>query len=250
MNKTLIHPLYHFYRTSSQPCPYLDGRTERKIITELTPQGGTTTLYNDLSRAGFRRSHQLAYRPACPSCDSCRPVRIDAELFTPGRSDRRLAQTNADLHIFEVEPIASVEQYRLFMRYQYARHGDSDMAGMSFGDYRAMIEDSPVDTLLVVLRDSAGRLMGVCLTDELDDGASAVYSFYDPDEKRRSLGTWLVLALIERVRYLRQRYVYLGYWIEESRKMGYKARFRPLEALGPDGWAPIEVKAGDQIGRR
>ncbi len=242
MNKTLIQPLHHFYRTSSQPCPYVGGRIERKIITELGAPGAAT-LYNDLSRAGFRRSHQLAYRPACPSCSACRPVRIDAGLFAASRSHRRLAQINADLTILEIEPIASVEQYRLFMRYQYARHGDSDMAGMSFGDYRAMIEDSPVDTLLIALRDPSGKLMGICLTDELDDGVSAVYSFYEPDEKRRSLGTWLVLALIERVRHLGQRYVYLGYWIEESRKMGYKTRFRPLEALGPVGWAPMDTVA-------
>ena len=242
MNKPLVTTLQHFYRTSSQPCPYVAGRVERKVITELAMHR-SLDLYNDLSRAGFRRSHQLAYRPACPSCSSCRPVRIDAALFMPGRSHRRLAQINADLTILEIEPIASVEQYRLFMRYQYARHGDSDMAGMSFGDYRAMIEDSPVDTLLIALRDQAGKLMGICLTDELDDGVSAVYSFYEPDEKRRSLGTWLVLALIERVRHLCQRYVYLGYWIEESRKMGYKTRFQPLEALGPSGWAPLDAVA-------
>lgn len=239
MNKPLVTTLQHFYRTSAQPCPYVDGRVERKVITELAMQG-SLDLYNDLSRAGFRRSHQLAYRPACPNCSACTPVRIDVSGFTPTRSNRRLVQVNADLAVHHAEPIATIEQYRLFARYQQARHGDSDMAGMSFGDFRAMIEDSPVETLLVILRDPTGRLVGICLTDALDDGVSAVYSFFDPDESKRSLGTWLVLQLIERVRRLGQRYVYLGYWIAGSRKMSYKTRFQPLEALGPNGWALLE----------
>lgn len=238
MNKPLVSPLHHFYRTSSQPCPYLDGFIERKVITELsgpTPQA----LYNDLSRAGFRRSHQLAYRPACPACTSCVPVRVSVAGFTPSRSIKRLEAQNADLTVETIEAAGTVEQFRLFTRYQLARHAESDMANMGFGDYRAMIEDSPVSTALVTLRDRTGRLVGVCLTDDLDDGASAVYSFYDPDQPKRSLGTWLVVALIERARQRGRPYVYLGYWIAGSRKMAYKTRFQPLEALGPQGWTPF-----------
>lgn len=238
MNKPLVSPLHHFYRTSSQPCPYLDGFIERKVITELsgpTPQ----VLYNDLSRAGFRRSHQLAYRPACPTCSSCVPVRVAVAGFAPGRSIKRLEALNADLTVETIEAAGTVEQFRLFTRYQLARHAESDMANMGFGDYRAMIEDSPVSTALVTLRDRTGRLAGVCLTDDLDDGASAVYSFYDPDQPKRSLGTWLVVALIERARQRGRPYVYLGYWIAGSRKMAYKTRFQPLEALGPHGWVPF-----------
>jgi arginyl-tRNA--protein-N-Asp/Glu arginylyltransferase len=241
MNKPLVTTLQHFYRTSSQPCPYVTGRVERKIITELAI-GESLGFYNELSRAGFRRSHQLAYRPACVSCTACTPVRIDTSRFSASRSLRRLGQINADLSVYEVDPVATIEQYRLFTRYQHARHGDSDMADMSFADFRAMIEDSPVDTLLVQLRDGTGRLLGLCLTDALDDGVSAVYSFFDPAETRRSLGTFLVLQLIARTRRLGQRYVYLGYWIAESRKMAYKTRFRPLEALGPGGWALLDPK--------
>jgi arginine-tRNA-protein transferase len=242
MNKPLVTTLQHFYRTSSQPCPYVTGRIERKIITELAI-GDSLGLYNELSRAGFRRSHLLAYRPACPGCNACTPVRIDTSGFHASRSLRRLGQINADLSVFEAAPIATIEQYRLFARYQHARHGDSDMADMSFADFRAMIEDSPVGTLLLQLRDGAGRLLGLCLTDILDDGVSAVYSFFDPTEIRRSLGTYLVLQLIARTRRLGQRYVYLGYWIGESRKMAYKTRFRPLEALGPAGWALLDPEA-------
>lgn len=240
MNKPLVSPLHHFYRTSSQPCPYLDGSIERKVITELAavaPQA----LYNDLSRAGFRRSHQLAYRPACPACTACVPVRVDVAGFVVGRSIKRLAALNADLVVETVVANGTVEQYRLFARYQLARHAESDMANMGFSDYRAMIEDSPVATSLVTLRDAAGRLVGVCLTDDLDDGSSAVYSFYDPAQPKRSLGTWLVVALVERARLMGRPYVYLGYWISGSRKMAYKTRFQPLQALGPTGWAAFDA---------
>lgn len=238
MNKPLVSPLHHFYRTSSQPCPYLDGFIERKVITEL---GGAApqALYNNLSRAGFRRSHQLAYRPACPTCTACLPVRVDVAGFVQGRSIKRLATANADLMVETVGPHGSVEQFRLFTRYQLARHAESDMANMGFSDYRAMIEDSPVSTRLVTLRERTGNLVGVCLTDDLDDGASAVYSFYDPDQPKRSLGTWLVVELIRRAQALGRPYVYLGYWIAGSRKMAYKTRFQPLEALGANGWAPF-----------
>jgi arginyl-tRNA--protein-N-Asp/Glu arginylyltransferase len=240
MNKPLVSPLHHFYRTSSQPCPYLDGSIERKVITELGGQA-PQALYNDLSRAGFRRSHQLAYRPACPACTSCVPVRVDVAGFVAGRSIKRLAAQNTDLTARMIEANGTVEQFRLFTRYQLARHAESDMANMGFSDYRAMIEDSPVATGLLTLRDGAGRLVGVCLTDDLDDGASAVYSFYDPAQPKRSLGTWLVVELIERARRMGHPYVYLGYWIAGSRKMAYKTRFQPLEALGPDGWAPFDA---------
>jgi len=238
MNKPLVSPLHHFYRTSSQPCPYLDGFIERKIITELAG-GAPQALYGDLSRAGFRRSHQLAYRPACPTCSSCVPVRVAVAGFVAGRSIKRLAAVNADLSVETVPAQGTVEQFRLFTRYQLARHADSDMANMGFSDYRAMIEDSPVATRLVTLRDRADRLIGVCLTDDLDDGSSAVYSFYDPDQPKRSLGTWMVVELIRRAGAMDRPFVYLGYWIAGSRKMAYKTRFQPLQALGSNGWAPF-----------
>jgi arginine-tRNA-protein transferase len=238
MNKPLASSLHHFYRTGSLPCPYIAGQTERKVITELAGPDGTE-LYNTLSRAGFRRSHHLAYRPACPGCSACVPVRVDAGRFEASRSNRRLLQINADLIAAMDEPHATIEQYRLFLSYQRTRHADSDMAAMTFSDYRAMIEDSPVDTLLATLRDASGQLVGACLADRLDDGLSAVYSFFDVAEPRRSLGTFMVLRLIEQACALGLPYVYLGYWVAESRKMAYKTRFRPLECLGAGGWAPI-----------
>jgi arginine-tRNA-protein transferase len=234
-----ISPLQHFYRTSALPCPYIAGQLERKLITELAGREARA-LYDELSRAGFRRSHNLAYRPACPSCSGCVPVRVDVANFRPGDSLRRVQRRNADLTQREIEPRATVEQYRLFIRYQRSRHAASDMAEMTYGDYRSMIEDSPIETRLLELREATGRLVGVCLLDRTDDGFSAVYSFFDPAEKRRSLGSLMVMALVERAAAEQLPYVYLGYWIRDSHKMSYKSRFRPLEQLGPRGWERLE----------
>jgi arginyl-tRNA--protein-N-Asp/Glu arginylyltransferase len=235
----LLAPPQHFYRTAALPCPYIPGQVERKLITELSGREALA-FYNALSRAGFRRSHHLAYRPACVSCNACVPVRIPLAAFALSRSLRRIQKTNADLVMRVVEPRATIEQFRLFQRYQRSRHADSDMASMTFGDFRAMIEDSPVASRVIELRDGRGEILGACLLDVPDDGLSAVYSFFDPDERRRSLGTLLVLALVEAARQRDLPYAYLGYWIAASRKMAYKARFHPLEALGSEGWRTLE----------
>jgi len=131
---------------------------------------------------------------------------------------------------------ASAEQFQLFQRYQQARHGDGDMATMSFYDYRAMIEDTPIETTITEFRGSGERLIGGCLTDRLGDGLSAVYSFFAPELERQSLGTYAILWLIQRARAESLPYVYLGYWVPESRKMAYKARFRPCEILVHGTW--------------
>lgn len=231
-------PPQHFYRTAALPCPYVRGRIERKLVTELAPRDAVD-FYNALSRAGFRRSHNLAYRPACAGCNACLPVRIPVADFVLSRSLKRVRNLNRDLAARLAPPNVTVEQFRLFLRYQRSRHADSDMAAMTYGDYRAMIEDSPVVTRLVELRNAAGTLFGACLVDLLDDGLSAVYSFYEPVDGNRSLGNLLVLALVDEALAGGLPYVYLGYLINESPKMAYKARFRPLEALQPGGWRRI-----------
>ncbi|BBK41929.1 putative arginyl-tRNA--protein transferase [Allostella vacuolata] len=242
MNRLAPQPLQHFYRTAALPCPYLDGKMERKVLTEIA--GPTAaSLYNGLSRAGFRRSHHLAYRPACAGCNACVPVRVAVDRFVPSRNLRRLARLSDELATAEEPARATGEQYRLFTRYQRSRHAESDMATMTYGDYRAMVEDSPIETRLLTLRDAAGQLFAACLADRLDDGYSAVYSFFDPDQARRSLGTMLVLRLVEQAVVQSLPYVYLGYWIADSRKMAYKVRFQPLEALGPSGWATMAPAA-------
>jgi arginyl-tRNA--protein-N-Asp/Glu arginylyltransferase len=224
-----------FYTTAPLPCPYVPGRTERKVVTEITGPDAEA-LHDRLSRAGFRRSHNIAYAPVCPACQSCVAIRICAAHFQPDRGLRRVAKANLLVEGFEVPARATAEQFQLFQRYQQARHGGGDMATMSFYDYRAMIEDTPIESVLIEFRETDDRLIGACLADRLGDGLSAVYSFFDPDLASRSLGTHAILWLIERARQLGLPYVYLGYWVPESRKMAYKARFRPTEILVGGTW--------------
>ncbi len=242
MTKPLEGPLQFFFGTLSQPCPYLPGRSESKVVTELGGPG-SRSLHDDLARAGFRRTHTLAYRPACQGCDACVPVRVPAAGFRPSRSLRRVWRRNADLRASEGPARATGEQFALFARYLRWRHADGGMAVMTFEDYRSMVEDTPVDTIMVEFRDDGGRLVAASLTDRLGDGLSGVYKFFDPDQPRRSAGTFIVLWHIERARALGLDYVYLGYWIADCRKMSYKTRFRPIEALGPGGWREFEDRS-------
>jgi arginyl-tRNA--protein-N-Asp/Glu arginylyltransferase len=237
-----------FYTTAPLPCPYLPGRTERKIVTELAG-GEAEGLHDRLSRAGFRRSHNIAYSPVCPGCRACIPIRIVAGAFQPDRTQRKIMRANADLIAHEMPARASAEQFALFQRYQGARHGDGDMAAMGFYDYRAMVEDTPITTGMVEFRDQRGRLLGACLTDWLSDGLSAVYSYFEPEEAKRSLGTYAILWLVSRARALSLPFVYLGYWVPESRKMSYKARFRPSETLSGGIWRvlPEHAEAAPEV---
>ena len=235
MNQQLIRPDRFFFGTRCLPCPYIEGNTERKVVTDLSGPNAAE-LYERLSKAGFRRSHGLAYRPACPGCNACVPVRVAAKDFDFTRSFRRVMKTNADLTVDNVEAIATVEQYRLFSTYQRARHNGGEMSDMTFADYRAMVEDTPVASRTVEFRNDEGALVGVMLMDRMEDSLSAVYSFFDGSQTRRSLGTLMILWMIENARATGLPYVYLGYWIKGSEKMAYKARFRPLEVLDHDGW--------------
>lgn len=226
----------HFYRMPPRPCPYLPGRTEQNIFTELVGPD-SRPIYDILTHAGFRRSHGIAYRPACPGCQACVPVRIVARDFDLSKSLKRIVNRNTDITSAEAPPRATLEHYRLFSRYVTARHDDGEMADMTYIDYAAMVEESPLPSHLEEYRDGDGALIGACLTDRLSDGFSAVYSYFEPDLDHRSLGTLMVVDLVAKAQRERLSYVYLGYWIEGSRKMAYKTRFRPLEALGPGGWA-------------
>lgn len=233
------HQSGRFYYSAPAPCPYLTGRVERRIFTDVS---GTSApqRYEILSEAGFRRSLGFAYRPACPGCNACVPVRIPVADFTPSRSLRRILKRNDDLTTEWTAVTPTHEQFALFARYQSARHGEGDMARMDEQDYRTMIEVGSVDSSLLLARRPDGELMGVCLTDRMGRGFSAVYSFFDPDHPVRSLGSWLILQLIEECRRTGRDHLYLGFWVPGSRKMGYKSRFRPIEALARDGWRRLE----------
>jgi len=178
------------------PCPYLSGQRERKLMTEIQGRDAVAT-YSRLSRAGFRRSHNYAYRPACGDCDACIPVRVRAEDFVPGDSLRRVRRLNESLAVQDRPAAATKEQYALFARYLRSRHGDGEMAGMTYTDYRMMVGETRLNTHLTEFREPGGQLVAACLTDWLEDGPSAVYSFFEPDLAKRSLGTFMVLWLIE-----------------------------------------------------
>ncbi|MBL8628473.1 MAG: arginyltransferase [Rhodospirillaceae bacterium] len=236
MDQTPLKRPQFFFTTAPLPCPYLPDRLERKIVTELSGHGAEG-LHEGLARAGFRRSHSIAYAPACPGCRSCVPVRVVVKEFKRKRSLARNWRENEDLLAVKVQARATNEQFDLFTRYQQSRHTGSDMALMGFYEYSAMLEDSPIDTFVVEFRDNMGALVAVCLTDRTNDGLSAVYSFFETRGNRQGLGNYIVMWLAEYARKLDLPYVYLGYWIANSAKMAYKARFQPMEALGPSGWA-------------
>lgn len=238
--RTTHRPRQDFFVLREMACPYLPDRRERKVVTELTGTSADAT-YSDLSRGGFRRSHLFAYRPACRGCEACVPVRVVASEYTPTKSLRRTAQRNADLTAHVRPAMATYEQYRLFTRYLARRHPGGEMARMTFIDYRPMVEETAVRTRMVEFRDRGGTLVAACLFDLLDDGTSAVYSFFEPDRPARGLGTYVVHWLASATARWGGDYVYLGYWIAEARSMAYKTRYRPLEALTFSGWTRMRT---------
>jgi arginine-tRNA-protein transferase len=239
MSGSLRGQLQFFHSTRARPCPYLHGRFERSVAAELDG-AHAQDVYDTACQAGFRRSHGFIYRPACPDCEACVPVRVVVDRFRPRRTLLRIQKLNADLTAKERQPHATREQFTLFARYQRARHASGELGSgmdrMSQADYAAMVEESPIDTRVVEHRLPDGTLVAAMLCDRIADGLSAVYSFFAPEQERRSLGSHMILDLIERARRAGLPHVYLGYWIANTPKMSYKVRFRPIEALGPTGW--------------
>ncbi|MEZ5757192.1 MAG: arginyltransferase [Emcibacteraceae bacterium] len=246
-----------FYVTAPNACPYLEGKTERKIFTELKPeqlaydreailnyQGPETNrqraedLHHSLALVGFRRSQDIAYRPACEGCHECKSVRIPVILFKGSKTQKRILSKNKDI-IFEIKPnIATKEQYSLIINYINSRHFDGGMSGLSFHEYRDMVESSPVSTVIIEYRLPDGTLIGAALTDQMQDSLSMVYSFFDvsPSMIRRSLGVYIVLNHINIAKSRNLDHIYLGYFVKDSPKMSYKKNFQPLEILTSNGW--------------
>ncbi|MEN9410264.1 MAG: hypothetical protein RL216_2238 [Pseudomonadota bacterium] len=233
-----------FYVTAPQPCPYLDGRMERKLFTAL--QGEHAQKLNDtLSKQGFRRSQNVLYRPSCAECSACLSARIRVADFEPRRTHRRILKKCETLRRNPTSPWATEDQFSLFRRYLDTRHADGGMADMDIFEFAAMIEETPIKSRVIEYSrpgDPAARtrpLAAVCLTDVFDDGLSMVYSFYDPDLADLSLGTYVILDHIALAREAGLPYVYLGYWVPGSRKMGYKAAFPALEIYKGGRWQDI-----------
>jgi len=235
--------LPQFFLTPGGPCPYLPGRVERKVFARLN--GAFAQGLNEaLTHSGFRRSQMIAYRPACEGCNACVSVRIVVADFAPSRGQKRIMRRNADLVRQQVTAEATREQFALLRAYLDSRHAGGGMSDMGLFDYVAMVEETPVDTHIVEYRkpsrdDQPDALFACALTDVLRDGLSMVYSFFHPGAIARSLGSHMILDHIEEARARGLSYVYLGYWIQGSSKMDYKARFQPLEALGQEGWARL-----------
>lgn len=227
-----------FYVTAPQNCPYLEGQNERKLFTAL--QGdGAEDLNNALSKQGFRRSQNVLYRPSCADCSACMSARIRVADFTPSKSQKRVLKRNAGLRRVPSSPWATEDQYALFRRYLDARHYDGGMADMDIFEFAAMVEETPIRTRVVEYSNTAqdnAPLAAVCLTDVLDDGLSMVYSFFDPDLSRNSMGTFIILDHVAIARDAGLPYVYLGYWVPGSQKMGYKANFSGLEIYRNGTW--------------
>jgi leucyl-tRNA---protein transferase len=245
----LSRHFHEFQLTAPRACPYLPGRLERKIFTRLTSDK-PRLIVDKLLKSGFHRSQNVAYMPHCEGCQACVSVRIPVDEFKLGRSMRRIARRNGDLQSRRMSALATFEQYGLFCDYVAARHWGGAMTDMSALDYSLMVEDSTVDTFVTEYRslpadlprgaESAAPLVGVVLCDRLSDGISLIYSFYAPELRGRSLGTYIILDHIAYAKSLRLPYVYLGFWIQASRKMEYKARFMPQERLTHCGWMRIE----------
>lgn len=232
------------FLTTPMPCPYLPDRMERKLFTHLTGRRAAS-MHHLLSDNGFRRSQNLIYRPACEGCNACQSVRIVAGQFALSRRFRRVLRTNSDLTNNVQPTVATLEQFDLFRRYLETRHVGGGMTQMTFADYEYMVEDTPVQSILVEYRlndQPDGRLVAVALTDVMPDGLSMVYSFYDPELSHRGLGTYIILDHVNQVRSAGLDYVYLGYWVPNSPKMAYKADYQPLQVQsGPLGWLPMQV---------
>ena len=242
-----------FFVTSPAPCPYLEGKSERKVFTEL--KGAHADSLNDaLGRIGFRRSQTVAYRPSCLDCSACISVRVDTMNFAPSSTQKRNLKRNEDIVATVCRPWSTDEQFELLQRYLGARHPGGGMTSMDESDFADMVEHTPVTSYVVEYREPSqdgvtpGRLIGACLTDKQGDGLSMIYSFYDPDHAERSgLGNYIILDHIRRAADLGLPYVYLGYWVEGSPRMQYKVRYRPLERLTREGWVRMGGEEQDRL---
>ena len=239
-----------FFMTNAGPCPYLPGKTERKVFTELSGEHASE-LNDALGRIGFRRSQNVAYRPSCADCSACVSVRIVAGEFKPNATQRRLIKRNSDLVVTACKPWSTAEQFALLQGYLNNRHPTGGMTEMDEVDFADMVEQSPVDTYVIEYRERGtagrpGKLVGACLTDRQGDGLSMIYSFFDPDRAdRMGLGSYIIIDHVLRAQRAGLPYVYLGYWVEGSERMGYKIRYRPIERLGRAGWERFEPQEGD-----
>lgn len=230
-----------FYLTRPSPCPYLDGQVEQKVFTRLLgDKKDDFLLQSQLTPFGFRRSQNIMYRPACPACMACVPVRMVMKDFALTPRLKRIQRRNRDLTTHIVSTENAPDFFELFARYQSARHAESDMATMNRQEFVSMMQEGGENAALLTLQNAEGVTLAAMLIDRLVHGTSAVYSFFAPEEERRSLGTALILRLVEETIGNALDNVYLGYWIKNCAKMSYKSNFPALERLGANGWETLK----------
>ena len=235
---TLTPPI-NFVYTQPMPCPYIDHKMERRLATDISTINGKK-YHSILAESGFRRSQHISYKPACPSCSACKPIRVVVKKFARTKSHKRIYNRNRDLVTEYQTSVATPELFELFKNYQTLRHSGGEMALMDYGDFRGMLETSPINTFIKTYRLEVSRkLIGAVLLDEQRDGYSAVYSFFTCLQPERSMGTYIILDLLDDLRRNDLDYLYLGYWIAQSRKMSYKSNFRPAEILEGSNWVDL-----------
>jgi arginine-tRNA-protein transferase len=222
------------YLSMPHPCSYLPGRMATTLFVD--PRYPLDSEhFGRFMQLGFRRSGDLVYRPHCLDCTACVPVRIPVAAFRPRRGQRRVWARNRDLQVIEHPAVFDRDHFDLYLRYQSHRHPGGGMDDPDPRKYTQFLIGQGIDTVFYEIRLDS-RLLGVAVTDHLPDGLSAVYTFYDPDEVARGLGTYAILWEIERTRSLELPYLYLGYWIKECPKMAYKADYHPLEMYRQGRW--------------
>lgn len=219
-------------------CSYLPGRWARTVVADPSFPADAA-LYARLADVGFRRSGDHIYRPMCPECEACVPVRLRAAGFKPRRSQRRIARTNRDLVCTFGPARFEIEHFALYSRYQGARHAEGEMALHDEDDYRGFLLSSWSNTELLEMRDTEGSLLAVAVVDVLEQGLSAVYTFFAPEASRRGPGVQALLVIIEEARRRELEWVYLGYWIAGCDKMSYKDQYRPQQHLIEGQWTDV-----------
>tara|TARA_A100000164_G_C21769221_1_gene705525 strand:+ start:172 stop:912 length:741 start_codon:yes stop_codon:yes gene_type:complete len=233
--KELPFSTLQFYSTATYPCSYLENHIARSEVA--TPsQMINADVYSRLVKSGFRRSGIFTYRPRCDSCNACTPLRLDVKKFKPNRNQRRAWKKHNNLKVLVTGLTYQKDHYELYQKYQSQRHAGGGMDHDSRDQYAQFLLQTNVNTRLVEFRDSKDKLKIVSIIDILDDGFSSVYTFFDPDEQKSSFGTYNILWQIDQTLQIDMSYLYLGYWIEKSKKMNYKINFNSLEIYNKGKW--------------